>query len=1354
MNGEKTKITYVSFLGSIELVEALKEINDEYGDVIDLKVYGTHDIEKELVDLDIFKSDLATSHVVFIDGRGGDLLGQIISEVLSKTENTVLAATMGFGSYYGSPEEGILLRMGSIRSKAFTDKIKDKKIPGLVNSKIFRRFLKAIVKIFDEEIDVDAIIDRFDMTSIKDPQKLVDMIWKIDPIIRHLPKIGILKDYRNLFLINNFFFSASKENMKNFLLLLSSEYGNLKANVEIEPPIIEEENRIYHPDAPQTFRNLDDYRRWKGMEKEMTVGMVFYGGQFEGMSRPTVDLFIRTLECDANVICIRGYMKALSFHRIMEEFFFEDGKPIIDLFLWAGAYHRMTGGPMWAGPKELFKVLERLNVPVLAPFAMCMTPLKMWEKSNLIAPLDIACAVMAPELDGAIEPLPACAMASQIDSDTNLRFMQTLPIEDRCIKSCRRALRWIKLKKKENRDKKVAIVIYNYPPGEGNMGGGAGYLDVFDSLLNLLKRMREEGYTVYVPDTKEDLLNLFLDNSQVNTGDWTEIQETAKHAVNISVEEYLPWLDGIPEKPREKMLNSCGNPPGEDMTCDGKLLIPGVNLGNVFIGPQPSIVSPEKVEELITAYHDKSTAPHHQFLAFYKWIEEEFDAIVHWGTHGLLEFREGKEVAMSKDCFPDVLIGDTPHIYLYMVDDAAEATIAKRRSYALMISHASPAYMVSDVYDEYAELEDLIDEYYRAMTSNPERAKIVYEMIIKKAEEAHLEGSVEDIHEKIFEMKRSIIPKGLHCLGENLDEDGIVEYVTFAIRYDRGFEVRSMHRILSVQRGYGYEEMLKYPAKKPSRSDKTYAQILEEIEEEVKEITRDLLQKRDVDAVINDLDLKDREDIKKTLLFALDLIERTEASDEIGSLLRALDAGYILPCKGGDMVRAPEVLPTGRNIYQFDATKVPTAAAYERGVKIAEEVVQKYLEENGRYPESIGIVLWGFETTNTEGESVGEILRLIGVEVVSTMTDKRCGWGYFSDLRVISQEELGRPRIDVTINICGMFRDMFPNLLELLDKAFKMVSELDESEDKNLVVKHTKELKEKAADIGVDPAFAHIRTFGPEAGGYGTILPMLIDTSAWESEDELADEYIFGMKHAYGKEIHAKEVQKLFEFHASNVEVVSQVRDFTDFEITDLDHYYEFTGGFAMAVKKISGKMPEMYITDTTKEIIKTEDVKDAIERGSRTRTLNPKWIDAMLEHGYDGALNISDRVDNLMGFAATTGKVENWIWDEVCDRYVFDEETRKKMEESNPWAMEDMITRLFEAEKRGYWDASEERMEELKEIYLEVEGWIEERGDRKGKSLKEMMREKIEEEGLMDQRGEERSISWRAFLDKELKEK
>jgi len=1343
---EKTKITYVSFLGSIELVEALKEIINEYGDVIDLKVYGTHDIEKELIDLDVFKSDLVTSHIVFIDGRGGDLIAQMISEILSGADNTVLTMppAMGFGSYYGSPMDGVMVRMGYIKSETFTDATKSsilcrengtfshatkgKRISRLINSKSFRRFLKSIVKIIDEETDVDAIIDRFDMTSMKDPGKFVDIIEKMGPLMKYLPGLGVLRDFKNMLFITKYFFSSSKENMKNLLLLLASEYGNLKAKVKIDPPISQEEDVIYHPDAPHLFDRLEDYERWRGMRKNATVGMIFYGGQFFGWSHPTVDLFIKTLEEDVNVICVLA--KDLSYWKIMEKFFFKDEKPIIDLFLWAPAYHRMTGGPLWGGPKELFKVLKKLNVPVLAPFGMCITPLEMWEKEKIIAPLDELCGVMAPELDGAIEPLPTLAVADQIDSDTGVRFVQALPIEDRCIKSCRRALRWIELKKKANEDKKVAIVIYNYPPGEGNLGGGAGYLDVFGSLLSLLKEMKEEGYTLDVPEKKEDLLNLFMDNGQVNSGDWTSMEETANYAVKISRERYEEWLYGIPTVPREKMIDSWGDPPGEIMTHEQNILIPGVDLGNVFIGLQPSLGMYENPEEALKAYHDKNTAPNHQYLAFYKWVEEEFDVVIHFGTHGTLEFREGKEVGMSKDCFPDILIGDMPNIYVYMVDNTSEATIAKRRSYALMISHASPAYMVSDAYDEYAELDDLLQEYHRARTRDPQRAKIVHEDIMEKAKDLHLGGSVEDIYDKIFEMKRSIIPKGLHCLGDNLNEDGIIEYVTFALRYDRG-DVKSLYRIIAEEEGYSYLDLLKHPGRVSNH--KTHAQVLEDIEEVVMQIVEELMSRRDVPSVAGSMfssfGKNTREEIKKTLSFALDLIERAESCDEIGAVLNALNGGYILPNKGGDMVRLPEVLPTGRNIYGFDPTKIPTAAAYERGAQIAEQTLEEYFKREGRYPDSVGIVLWGFETSNTEGETIGQILRLIGVEVVSGLTDERCGWGYFSDLKIIPLEELGRPRIDVMMNICGMFRDMFPNLLELLDKAFKMVSELGESENENLVAKHTTELKEKAFELGIDPEICHLRTFGPSDSEYGTIMPSLIESSQWESEDDLADEYIFGMKHLYGKNISGKDAKKIFEYHASNVEIVSQVRDFTDFEITDLDHYYEFSGGLSTAVKKISGKRPYMLISDTTKETIKTEDIADAIERGIRTRTVNPRWIDEMLKHGYDGALNIEDRVEYVLGLAATTNKVANWIWDEIADRIIFDDRIRKKMEESNPWAMEDIIEHLLEAERRKYWETTEEELEKIKNMYLEVEGWIEERGEEKPKAWRNSLREKYEEE-------------------------
>ena len=1334
----KTKITFLSFVCSVEMAEALKEINDEYGDIIELKMYVVNDIERKEVDIGNFKSDLATSHAVFIDGRGGDLLGQIMLETLSKTNNTVLTAVPinSFGSYYGSPGKGSLIRVGRIRTKSFACETEDKGrrlSPRLINSTIFRRILGAILHIFDKDIDIDAIIDRFDMTSINDPARFTGLIMRITPMIRYmrfLPGVGILKDMRNILFLSMYFWMGRKENMKNFLLLLARDYGSLNAKIKIKPPILDEGTGIYHHDAPRLFKNLREYRDWRGIKRNKTIGMIMYGGQFYEMFRPMVDLFIKTLEQDANVICVCGGREALSFHRIMEEYFFEDGKPIIDLFFWAGAYHRMTGGPMWAGPRELFKTLNKLNVPVLAPFSMCMTSLNLWEKSSTIAPMDELCAVMAPELDGAIEPLPVCAMTDITDLNTNLKFAKTLPIEDRCLKACRRALRWINLKKKANRDKKVAIVIYNYPPGEGNMGGGAGYLDVFQSLMSLLQRMKEQGYSVDVPETKDDLLNLFLDKGQVNVGEWTSIEKIAENAVRIGSAEYGEWLHGIPEVPKEKMIDSWGEPPGPIMTYGQDILLPGVSLGNIFIGPQPSLGMHERPEEALRAYHDKSTAPIHQCLAFYKWIEKEYDAVIHFGTHGTLEFREGKEVGLSQDCFPDVLIGETPHIYIYMVDNTSEATIAKRRSYAVMISHSSPAYMISDFYDEYAGLEDLIHEYHRARTRDPQRAVIVLKDIMEKAEKVHLEGSVEKIYDKLFEMKRSVIPRGLHCLGDNLDDEGVVEYMKFALRYDRG-DVKSLHRLLAEEQGYTYLDLLKCPGT-VSKGDKTYAQVLDDIEGVVEQIVWELVSSKDVFGIVKGMfssfEKNTRKDIEKTLFFTLDLVERAQSCDEIGGVLNALEGGYILPNKGGDMVRSPEVMPTGRNIYSFDPTKVPTAAGYERGVRIAEQVVEKYLTQEGIYPESIGIVLWGFETSNTEGETIGQILRLIGVEVVSGLTDKKCGWGFFSDLRVIPLSKLGRPRIDVMINICGMFRDMFPNILELLDKAFKMVSELDETEEENLVAKHSTELKEKAEKLGIESSICHLRTFGPGDSEYGTNLPLLIESSHWETEDDLADEYIFGMKHVYGKNISGKAVQKMFEYHASNVEVVSQIRDFTDFEITDLDHYYEFSGGLSSAVIKTSGKRPMMLINDTTKEIIKTENIADSIERGIRTRTTNPKWVKAMLEHGYDGALNIEDRVEYVLGLAATTGKVANWIWDDIANRIVFDQEICDKMEMANPWAMQDIMKHLLEAEKRNYWETTGEELEKIKNMYLEVEGWIEKRGEEKPKNWRDTLREGYEE--------------------------
>ncbi|WP_297184559.1 cobaltochelatase subunit CobN [Thermococcus sp.] len=416
---------------------------------------------------------------------------------------------------------------------------------------------------------------------------------------------------------------------------------------------------------------------------------------------------------------------------------------------------------------------------------------------------------------------------------------------------------------------------------------------------------------------------------------------------------------------------------------------------------------------------------------------------------------------------------------------------------------------------------------------------------------------------------------------------------------------------------------------------------------------------------------------------------------ELENLIEGLNGLYIEPSVGGDVIRNPEVLPTGRNIYAFDPLKVPTESAVERGRKIAETTIKKYLEKHGKYPESVGVVLWGFETAKTYGETIAQILEYIGVRVVHVSPWEK-------KLEVIPLEKLGRPRIDVIVTICGFFREMFPNIMELLDKAFRMVAELDEPEEMNFIKKHAKEL-------GNYGELAKARIFGPTSTEYGTRLLQLVEDGIWDEERELAEAYISSMSYAYTKGHYSREARELFESLLRKVDLVSQVRDSHDYEITDLDHYYEFFGGLSKSVEVLKGEKPEMLIADTTREVVKVESIKEAIERGTITRILNPKWINEMLKHEFHGAQKIADRVEYLLGLAATTNAVKNWIWDKVAERFMFDEEIFERLKESNPYATKEILERLLEANRRGYWKADEEILEELEDKYLELDGMLEE---------------------------------------------
>ena len=601
---------------------------------------------------------------------------------------------------------------------------------------------------------------------------------------------------------------------------------------------------------------------------------------------------------------------------------------------------------------------------------------------------------------------------------------------------------------------------------------------------------------------------------------------------------------------------------------------------------------------------------------------------------------KGKECGLSSKCWPDILISSMPHIYVYHVTNVSEATIAKRRSYATLLSYNSPPYTSAGLYDEYARLEELIEDF-RA-EKNVAKAEAIKAKIFELAEKLGTEKDIEKLEGRIYEYKRSIIPKGPHVLGRRYEANELKDFVLLLSRYDRG-EIKSLHRIIAERKGLKFEEIAGDP------------KIMREIDEEAKRIVEEFFSG------------KTRKEFEKTLDFCKKVADNfSNNTMELENLIKALNGEYIEPSVGGDAIRNPEVLPTGRNLYQFDPLRIPTEAAVERGKRAAKEIIERHLRKYGKYPESVALVLWGFETAQTFGETVSQIFELLGVELIH-----KTAWE--KELKVKSLEELRRPRIDVVVTICGFFREMFPNLIELIDRAVRLVSELEEPESLNFVKKHSTELKSQR------------RIFGPMATEYGTRMLQLVEDSVWQKESDLANAYLSSMCYAYGKDVHSVEARELFEGLLKTVDVVTQVRSSVDYEITDLDHYYEFFGGLSKAVELVKGEKAEMVIVDSTREIAKVESIRDSIERGTITRTLNPKWIEEMLKHGFNGVQKIADRIEYLLGLSATTNAVDTKLWDKIAERFVLNEQLFNRLKEMNAYATREMLERLLEAEKRGY---------------------------------------------------------------------
>ncbi len=1254
--GKELRLTYITCTPSRAIAEAAAELKGE-GIRFDLDLLYPLDLREERVSESELRERLERADAVILDLRGGAYgLDKILDDVFEESPRQIVL------SMPYAPAVMPYIRLGSFSGKVMAERM------------------------------------NFGQTEISDPASMMRWVRRTQNTVEKAGKyipVTYMKDLRNYIRFTKYLYGGGRENYANMFRLILSYM-----DIEIRPtgdPIEPKEHGIYHPDLGY-LDDLPGYFAAKPRDPSRpTLGMLFFGGMHLDQAADTLLEIEKNLP-DFNILPL--YTDGFTTIEGMRNYFLGNGTPRVDAIL-SMQWFRLNGGPLGGDPRPTIEVLKKLDVPVFAPAMMFMQRIDDWERSERgLDMIETIAAITWPEMDGCIEPIPVCGLAEARYKDTN--YSEVVPIPERVERVSGRIRNRVALREKPNAQKRIALIIYNYPPGEASLGSAA-YLDTFASLDEILKQLEQAGYKVKMPE--KELSEIFTDFHFANSGRWLDPAKIIDKGFLLKKHEYLDLFNDIPESARKRVTEQWGKPPGNVMTINSGILIPALELGNILVGIQPSR-PPIRNVDLARAAHDRTIPPHHQYIAFYRWLEDVWkaDALVHIGTHGLLEFMPGKELAPAREDFPDILIGNIPHFYLYHILNTSEATIAKRRAYATLMSYNSPPYSEAGLYETYLELDDLIQQY-QASASDPARAGRLMEMVTEKAKDLNLGNmNIDGLHDELYRLKRSIIPQGLHIIGKGYDRAKGKDFLKLILRYDRG-GLKSLERILATARGIDYNRILKEPDKR--------ARLSAELEPEIERLIDMALEKGpDAAARSSRVSRSLRRELEGSLRFGLEVMEKfINNRAELESLLRALDGRYIEPGAGGDVIREPEVLPSGRNLFQFDPAKVPTELAVERGGLAAENTIRQYLEADaGRYPESVAVVLWGFETTGTGGETIGQVLQYLGIRV------NRNFGGWDMKLELIPLSELKRPRIDCLVSMCGFFREMFPWQVDLLDRAFRMVSELDEPDEMNFIKKHSCEnrkiLDPEIKSNGLDPEtaerIASARLFGPASGEYGTRMIPLIEDSVWDKEESLAEAHVDSMAYLHGKNLHAIRADEIYRRNLKRVSLVSQIIYSHDYDLVDLDHYYEFFGGLARSVEMECGKKPMLLFSDSRRELMETESAGRVLDRSIRSRLLNPNWIDSMLEHDWHGAQKVADRVQYLIGWSATTHTVPSWTYGQVAERFVFDEDRKKQLAEANPFATHELMERLMEAYRRGYWDATEEDIKKLEQSLLELDASLE----------------------------------------------
>ncbi len=1013
--------------------------------------------------------------------------------------------------------------------------------------------------------------------------------------------------------------------------------------------------------------------------------------------------------------------------RIVDEYLVRNGRPIIDAVInTMGFAMTLTAKPGTGEQVPDDNYFERLDVPIIQAINL-YGPAKEWKESPFgLSPADIAMSVVDPEYDGQIDSVPYCGTERMENGD-----YKQVAIEDRCSAIVEMAYRWAMLRHVPNKEKKVAILIYMYPPRQDLAGGGYG-LDTLQSVSDMLRWFRNDGYTLdWMPENGKELVNRLLEGV-TNDDNWKSDKQLRDVAVDtVPMEKYDKWFSQIAESARKRFIEAWGEPPGEMHTLDGEFLLPGIMDGNVFIGFQP-----DRGKCTTESIHDPWTSPPHQYLAFYRWLKETWgaDAVVHIGTHGTLEWLPGKSVGLSEECDPDIILGKMPNINPYIIDNPGEGMQSKRRQYAVTTTHMIPSMARSGGYDEINELEVAVQAYLKARDyGQNDKLPSIMEKIIELCVKLNMlsdlglsadcsfeemNSKIDHLYDYILEVKDALIKDGLHILGEVPEEERMDEMVYSLVRYPNG-SVPSLREAIGRIHGYEVEELLRDPSGilpdgrlKGEEIDLIDSEMFSLIVRS-RETGFDITRAREI---ADSLYPGDHKELYLALEFMcgflIDAIRRM--GDELGNVMRALNGRFVPPGPSGCPGRGrAQILPTGRNLYSIDPDGIPWNSSWEIGSKMAEQMVERYLADNGSYPKTVGIILWATDTMKTGGDDVAYILKLMGLRPVWAEYG-----GRVKDIEVIPLEELGRPRIDVTLRISGLFRDTFPNLSILIDRGVQMIADLDEDDDVNYLAANVRRdiVDSIAQGIPVDQAkrMATFRVFGDKPGEYGCGISSLIDSGNWKTVDDLGEAYVKHGCYVYGKGLKGEAQPEMFRRRLKVMDVTVKNHNTRAVDMLDMDDDYDSLGGFNAAVTSIRGKKPTSFMGDSSDtQFLKLRTTEEECRFIFRSKIDNPKWLEGLKKHGFAGAKELSKLFDFTMGWSGTSDIIEEWMYDDLAERFVLDEETREWIKDENPYAMMAMLARLQEAMNRGFWDPDDEMKDRLKDIYIEFEERIEEITDR-----------------------------------------